>query len=208
MKTTTFINLSGGVDSTYYLWRWLKEHPEEVIRVHHCRFNVRRKQVEDQASDAIVNWLRDNGYQANIDYIKTTMTKGTISNTINDIEMIGAIAGFAARLDTIKTVLLPYCKEETRIIRRHFAKGKHIKQLEDKHRTAVFIKMMELGSKRTFDFTCDYLMKTKQDMVNELPDELLSLTWYCRKPAKNSKPCESCFNCKRVIRALKNREKA
>ncbi len=202
MKPTTFINLSGGVDSTYYLWRWLNEHPGEKIRVHHCRLHWRRKEVEDEASKNIVKWLRNN-LSANIDYVTTTLTKGTIQNTILDVEMIGAIAGFAARLDTIKTVLLPYCKEETRIIRKHFAKGKPIKELDIKHRTAVFIRLMELGAKRTFDFQCPYYMKRKQDMVNELPDELLSLTWYCRKPTKEKQPCNECFNCRRVNRAIK-----
>jgi len=204
MKTTHFINLSGGIDSTYYLWRWLKDHPREMIRVHHCKFNWTRLELENSASENIIKWLGKAGY-TNIDYVATKMSRGTVKGKIHDIEMIGAVSGFAARVKDIHTVLLSYCYEETPIIRAHIQKGFSIKSLEAKHRTAIFIKMMELGAKRSFDFSLPYINKTKKDMINELPSELLDMTWFCRKP-KDGSPCGNCFNCKRVLPALKERQ--
>lgn len=204
MEPTTFINLSGGIDSTYYLWRWLRENPNESIRVHHCYFNESRKDTEQQATDSILQWLRDNGL-GNFEYVKTIMSKGSIKEKTHDVEMIGAIAGFACRKKSIKNVLLSYCFEETPVIRRHLEKGQRLRELNPIHRTKVFMQFMEYGAKRPLEFLIPYMDKTKRQMIMELPRELLEMTWFCRNP-QEGKPCGICFNCKRVLPHYRQRK--
>ncbi len=201
MSPVAFINFSGGVDSTYYLWRWLKDHPQQVIKVHHCKLHKRRREVESKACENILAWFKSQGLE-NFQYVTSIMSKGTIRGKFLDVDWVGSIAGFACRDKSIKTVLLPYCYEETPIIREHLSQGKPLRSLGMENRTARFIKLMDINSRKILGFTADHVHKTKEDMIREMPQELFALTWFCRKP-KDGKPCEDCFNCKRVTGAVK-----
>lgn len=199
-KHNVYMNLSGGVDSTYYLWRFLRENPESKVLVHHCLLNESRKEVEKKATDNVIEWLRANGYN-NFSYAESKFTRKGIVGSIMDVDIIGFMSGLVLKNRTkypdIKTVLLCYCHEETPIIRKHLEQGIGLKKMDTKNRTRRFIDVIELMSRRKFNFIIPYIKKTKQEMIAEMPKELFEMTWYCRAP-KDGKPCMKCFNCKRV----------
>jgi len=201
LNPTHYINLSGGIDSTYYLWRWLKENPNDTILVHHCLHNRSRRIVEKNASDNILNYFKSIGLN-NFILCSSTFDRTGIKGTLDDIINIGYMSGLILLNKTlypnIKNILLSYCYEETPIIRKHLLNGHDIKTLNIVHRTGRFIRLIELVSLRKFNFLIPYMNKTKQDMINEMPEELFKLTWFCRFPI-NNKPCQKCFNCKRVL---------
>ena len=199
-----YINLSGGVDSTYYLWRWLKENPNKKILVHHCVFGRVRNEVENKASRNIIEWLRKKKLD-NFIYVTTTFHKGNVRGSLFDVVAIGAVSGVVLRCyKNVTSVLLPYCYEETSIIRKHLAEGKSIRTLDNNHRTGCFMDSIEATSGRKIEFLPLYMDKKKADMIKEMPADLVNLTWFCRKP-KNGKPCEGCFNCRRVLPTLKKK---
>jgi 7-cyano-7-deazaguanine synthase in queuosine biosynthesis len=200
---TTYINLSGGVDSAYYLYRWMKENPKDEILVHHCLFNKSRKEVEDKAAKAILAFFDKNGMKK-YRYVTTTFNRGTIKGAMMDVEVMGALSGLILRCyPSVKTVLMSYCHEETPRIRKHLATGKALKEFSAKERTGVFMRGIEVFAKRPMNFVIPYMNKTKGQMLEELPKELREVLWFCRKP-KDGKPCERCFNCRRVLPKLKN----
>jgi len=198
---THYINLSGGIDSTFYLWRWLLDNPDKRILVHHCLYNESRKIVEKQATDHILDYFKSNGLN-NFSYVESTFTRKGIAGNFNDIVQIGFMSGLIlsnkGKYPYIKNILLPYCFEETPIIRSLFAKGCNIKNLDKKHRTAKFIHLLEFTSSRSFVYEIPHINKRKQEMIAVMPEELYKLTWFCRSP-RNGAPCKSCFNCRRVL---------
>jgi hypothetical protein len=199
---SVYINLSGGVDSTYYLWRWLKENPDKKILVHHCLLNDARREVEKTASDNILNYLKANGL-TNFRYCESTFNRKGIKGSIADLIPIAFMSGVILRnrrlYPQIKEILLSYCYEETPIIRNHLKLGKSIRELNTIHRTRRFMDIIELTSQRSFNFVIPFMDKTKADMIEEMPEELFKLTWFCRSPV-NGQPCLTCFNCKRVLK--------
>jgi 7-cyano-7-deazaguanine synthase in queuosine biosynthesis len=198
-----YINLSGGVDSTYYLWRWLKENPDKKILVHHCVFGRVRNEVEKEASEKIIEWLKKKGHN-NFQYVTTTFHKGNVRGSLFDVVAIGAVSGVVLRCyKTVEKVLLPYCFEETAIIRKHLEHS-DIRSLENTHRTGCFMDSVEATSGRKMEFLPLYMDRKKADMIAEMPSDLVKLTWFCRKPQKG-KPCTKCFNCRRVLPHLKKK---
>ena len=205
MKPTTYINLSGGVDSTYYLWRWLKEHPDETILVHHCLYNKLRRDVEAEATNKILQRLKDNGLN-NFRYVETEFNRGTVRTVLVDVCVMGAISGIILRgRRAVKNVLMSYCWEETPKIRAWLRQKRSLRTFPASERSGVFIRAIELFARRQFVFQIPYMNVTKEQMIKELPMELLDATWFCRKPRKG-KPCGGCFNCNRCLPHIRRRK--
>jgi len=206
MKYRAFLNLSGGVDSTYYLWRWLRENPNEIIIVHHCLFLKRRLKEEKEACDKIIAFLRKEGLK-NFKYIETGMQKGTMQGKTMDVEMLSGMTGIALKLaPTVTDILLSYCQEETAELHKHLLAGKEIKDFDPKHRYSIVNKVVETLTQRNFNYICYRDEKggllSKKAMIKEMPRELFAMTWYCRKPV-NGKPCGVCHTCRKVKNATK-----
>ena len=207
---STFINLSGGVDSTYYLWRWLRENPNESILVHHCLFLQKRLKEEKNACDSILAYLRKEGL-TNFEYVETGMQKGTFQKRTLDIEMLSGMASVIVKAyPEINTILLPYSKEETADLDNHYKSGEDINTFNPTHRYRKVNQVMELWTERKFDYLFyreDGGIISKQKMMEEMPEELFDMTWYCRRP-KNGQVCGRCHTCKKVRRAKENLEKS
>lgn len=200
MKLTTFINLSGGVDSTYYLWRWLRENPSETILVHHCLYFQKRVEEEKKAVDSILAYLKRQGLN-NFKYVETGMQKGTLHGKVLDIEALSGITAVVLKCHpSVKQVLLSYCAEECEPLSTHLKKHE-VSTFDPSHRYSRVNKVLETITERFFSYFC-YRGKnggllSKKEMMSEMPQELFKLTWYCRHPV-SGEPCGSCFNCKRV----------
>src|SRR5690554_5062689 len=63
-KLTTLLHLSGGQDSTYVAWKWLKDNPDEVLLIHHINLlsgGENRMAQENRAVRNILEFLRSEG---------------------------------------------------------------------------------------------------------------------------------------------------
>ena len=200
-----YINFSSGVDSTYYLWKLLKENPGKRIFVHHCLLFKRRREVEKIATDNILQYFRDNG-MGNFHYTETVFSKKGISGKLYDIEPIYFLTGLILKNEKykdIQNIYIPICREEMKgTWKIHLQRGKPWKEYDDKENR--FYKSMlycNNAAGRSFDYHSPWFNKTKKEMIDEMPKELFDMIWYCRRPAQN-KPCKACFNCKRVHKAI------
>jgi len=202
---TTFVNLSGGVDSTYYLWRWLRENPDEEILVHHCLFLQRRLSQEKQACENILSYLKEEGL-TNFQFVQTGVQRGTLQGRILDIELLSGIAAVVVKNSpTIQNILLPYSKEETKELNRHYIEHGTIAGYNPTHRYTTVNIVMEALNQKKFN----YIMYTdetkgiisKQQMMAEMPRELFDLTWYCRRPVGEDGKCGRCHTCRKVNKA-------
>ncbi len=198
-----YINLSGGIDSVYYLWRLLQENPDKKILVHHCLLFENRKKVEKKATDDVLEYFRSNNL-ANFEYTETKFSRMGIKGTIYDIEPLYFLSGMILKSHkAISDVYIPICKEELAgSFKKLLKAGKSWVDHEDpKDRFYKCMVYCNTMARRKLNYHTPYWKKTKKDMIREMPQELFELTWFCRKP-REGVACGKCFNCKRVHRAL------
>jgi 7-cyano-7-deazaguanine synthase in queuosine biosynthesis len=195
-EKSTIISFSGGVDSTYCIWRFMKENPEKKIILHHLILkysneNNKRWKKEKEAVFNILHWFRINGYNKQFQYMESSFEYGKIKNAIYDIETTAIFLGIIMRANkNIDEILISTNKDDAHG-ETDLEKIKQIKKRQS--RDTIY----ELFSQRN-DFNINYYayQKTKQQMIEEMPKSLIALCWYCRSP-KNStmKPCGECHAC-------------
>ena len=178
----TLINFSGGVDSTYYLWRWLNTHKGMVL-VHHCEFCTARVAEERRAVHEILKHLDD----SRIVLRTTVFDRVGISGNLQDIEIIYFLAGLIAK-DTkafpdLKTVLMSQCREELEgdgALLHHVQSGKPLHQFDiPGNRIATAIQTLLRVSRRALRVESPYQDLTKRQMLNELPEPIRNAVWFC-----------------------------
>lgn len=191
LNPTTLIQLSGGIDSVYIVWKYLKENPNEVFLIHHINLinNEGRWEKEKEAVDNVLNWLNENEL-TNYYYLENTFDYGDLHYIINDVEICGFHIGMILRnprWSSLKRVIMPiYNKESDRELRK-----------------SELIKLV--GYNNLIDIEYPLYSKTKEDVIREIPKELLDMCWYCRRPSaltKVIKPCGFCHTCQEVKEAL------
>lgn len=210
-RITTFIALSGGVDSTHCLWRWLRDNPRSTgkeILVHHVLLHQRRRDVEKEACTKILKYLNSKK-MTNYRYVETSFCRGTLGGKLYDLHIIGIMSGYVLSVrpyKDLRTILGCYCKEESPRTVALIAKGMTMRQASEQvkgSRQLQFINNIEFISGKKYDYQAPYIAMKKKEMIDELPQELRQAVWFCRNP-KDGKPCTKCFNCRRVLPSLKS----
>jgi hypothetical protein len=212
-KITTFISLSGGIDSTYYLWKWLTENKTETILVHHCQYfsyDKNRGQNEQLAMGKILGWLKDNGL-SNFIYKQTTW--GDMPYPYHDIVGVSVPAGLLCRqYPTITTILLPYWYPEIQKIKHWLTPEGRLINISPRpnHRFQAALNVFNLMAGQRdgnpLNHSIRYHKKRKHQMIAEMPNDLLALTWFCRRP-KGNHICRTCDSCLNIIPELTKAEK-
>jgi 7-cyano-7-deazaguanine synthase in queuosine biosynthesis len=195
IPATTLIQLSGGVDSAYVLWKWLVENPNEYCLVHHIKLMNYEKRHDNEliAVDKILRWLDSKGLK-NYFYVQNTFDYGNFTSVITDSEMCGFNAGIllrGSRWSSINKILLPIYNVDLR--RSKMQKG---------GREHNRLEIMRATSKRDdYEVVYPLINMSKSDVVRAIPKDLLDLCWYCRVPL-NGEKCGTCFTCKEVDKSF------
>lgn len=185
MKPQILVNLSGGVDSTYALWRLLKlGYPTTV---HHVKLKSREGRVkfEQDAVTNIINWLAQQNLRP-VAYVEQGYDYGNLRYVIRDIEIIRYMTGVVlqSRPHTqVNTVIASGIKHDARLSEEHVARIRRL--LAD-------------ASGRHINLMRPIRHLTKSQILAHMPEELFNLTWYCRKPQANGRLCHRCRTCRHV----------
>lgn len=195
---TTLINFSGGIDSTYCLYKYMKDikQPSERVIVHHNILinSTNRWNKESEACKNILEWLKQNNLD-NFTYVETTFKQpDNFLIPLDSILHMGYISGIIGKTYSITHQVYSTPKDEYERL-----------GYEEMHRRNTNV---ELIRKMIYDKDVQiisFIDKTyKQDIMQQMPSELLDLCWYCRTPSKEGKPCGKCHTCKQVIKAKEN----
>ena len=194
----TLLNFSGGIDSTYCLWRYLVENPKKKLLVHHCHMKTsfNRHDQESQAVADILKWMDDHGL-TNYKYIETTVDIRQLGVKPVDHQIINFITGticLNAKYYGIKYLLLPTIRDE-------------VERLGKRYLTAIWEDSQLFRSSPRLTMGTDKRAKLqpvtpiieryKQDFIKEMPKDLFDLTFFCRIP-KGRKACGKCHTCKQA----------
>ena len=184
----TLVMLSGGIDSTAMLVKLLAEGSDE-LRVHHIRMaNAEgREAAEQRAVDGILGYLRKS-YRP-FRYSESGLEFRELEAIPIDYLSIAFVACQVA-IDT------PRC---TRIAVGSLAADTDIENRSARQRR-VFDEMYacyrarKLGEPKV-EWIYPVYHLPKSALAAALPEELLRLTWSCRRPLAGGAPCRSCKAC-------------
>src|SRR5688500_1636992 len=180
---------SGGIDSTAMLVKLLTEGTDE-LRVHHIHMQNRegRDAAEQRAVDSILSWCRE--HYRPFRYSESGLDFRALEAIPIDYLSIAFVACQVA-IDT------PGC---TRIAVGALAADTDIANRSARQRR-VFDAMYEcyrarkLGEARV-EWIYPVYDLPKPEIAAALPQELLDLTWSCRRPVDGLRPCLACKACK------------
>jgi hypothetical protein len=190
-QVTTLLHLSGGLDSVFVAWDWLRKHPTEILLLHHVKLWHRgepRQNAEQKAVEAILGQFQLMGLR-NFQYHESTFSYGTLPRiAVKDIQIVSLFSGIILRTpkyESVKKLLLSWHLGEVNSteIDRGFRVKKMLAALDCPHVEFVF--PIEFHSRKM--------------MVEELPKLILQHVSSCRKKDKYLKPCGRCKTCKEYI---------
>jgi 7-cyano-7-deazaguanine synthase in queuosine biosynthesis len=188
-KTTTLIQLSGGVDSTYVIYDWLKNNPNEKCIIHHINIKNHEGRIEKEreAVKKIISWFKANKLD-NFTYLESSFDYGNVGYIIKDVEVCSMFLGIIVR--NKKWVDLK------RIVQSLYKPNGG-----ERHERARKI-LDVVGYNKKLEVLYPLEKITKKDVINKMPKDLFELCWWCRKPV-NKEPCKVCATCMEVELALK-----
>ncbi|BBY78864.1 hypothetical protein H7I53_17920 [Mycolicibacterium pulveris] len=195
----TLLLLSGGIDSAYCLWQRVKAGL--VTRTHHVSLadHEGRQAVEDRAAQRILAWMRSNGGDGLIEHSTSAMDFRTmwIPKNFHAWAYWAGVIMASPSGRSITTVILP----------RHadaFRGG--VNSPGARASDAAYRGHIKLLCGREPKLSLPMVHLTKAQVVAEMPESLLRLCWYCRRP-RGGQPCHKCMTCRQVDPALAARRR-
>ena len=185
--------LSGGLDSSYLLYHYLKE-TDLHIHAHHVTLKSKsepRWKKELKSSNNVVDYCRKN--LRKFYYTTSVWGWGDITDIVRDICLVSIVAG-----TVIKGVKGDYI---------YLATGRVAddNNYEDSRRLFESNLSSKLWHSLASEFAAGrkihpiiqrpLVEMTKKDLIEKAPKELIDLTWSCRNP-RNGKPCGVCHACR------------
>lgn len=184
-KYGAILCLSGGIDSTASMYKWLLENPNKKLLVFHLKMvksRFGRHKKEYKAVKNILKWFESKGL-SNFDFVESSFYYKSIPGKLQDIELVGAMIGGMLRSskNDISDVIISASSYDL---------GLPGYELRANSRYAL----IELMARRKPNYIYPIIDMDREDLVNFLPEDLLGLTWFCRTP-KKQKPCGKCATC-------------
>lgn len=186
MLELKLVPISGGVDSTYLLYNYLK-NTNYTVHAHHIilksRFEPRWEQ-ELKACRSIVNYCKD------IRMFNYTESIWEFPFHCWDFEVVAFCAGqIATKIKDFKTKI-------------SLVAGR-IKEDDTRQSSSDRLEFMQQiwrassASVQNFVypvFEMPLRNLSKYDVMNKMPKELLDMCWTCRRP-EDDQPCNKCHSC-------------
>lgn len=186
---TTLVMLSGGLDSTAMLVKLLAESADE-LRVHHIRMinEEKRHLAEQRAVEAIVAYCRAR-YRA-FRYSESALDFSALEAIPIDYLSIAFVACQVA-IDTpgCNRVAVGALGADTDIANRSARQKRVFEEMYACYRAR------KLGEPHV-EWIFPVYHTPKAALAAALPQELLDLTWSCRRPLGGFRPCLICKACR------------
>lgn len=193
------IFLSGGIDSTFTLYKWLianqsRENKKQIL-IHHVNMTNQegRCEFETRATKAVIDWFIKKGWN-NFTFTESSFDYGNLKHIVQDIELIGFMQGVLLRSKKYSVDKVIICASKYDLT---------LPGYEDRSRRRYNIikAMME----KDIEFDYPIIELTREEMIKEMPKSLLKLCWFCRKPSSGM-PCGECRTCLNTIPYLEARK--
>ena len=194
---TILLMFSGGIDSTYLLYHYLR-HTSHAVHAHHVSIRYphqERWRVEDPASEKIVAWCKDNlrGFEYSTSRFDLDF-RGI--GWDSDLQLLVA-SKVALNLGSRRiTVARGMCTEDLQqpAVRSRRERG------VNRNLWHALCQSVAGGANLNEELAMPIVERglSKAEVIAELPDELIALSWSCRSPIfadDTPRPCGECHAC-------------
>lgn len=187
---------SGGIDSTYLAWKYLSTGTEN-LHLHHVsiRHDTEKMwQFQDESVRRILHYFIEQDFKFEYSESKFEML-GWIQNGYDSDTLMLVAQKLAQNFDDQVQVVMGWNPTDMRR-----------SSIDDRARRNVsaniWSALVESARNRhqiekKIHFPLIENKLTKIEMIKEIPQSLLDLTWSCRRP-KDGNPCERCHACKDI----------
>ncbi|MGD2045982.1 MAG: hypothetical protein PVJ80_16620 [Gemmatimonadota bacterium] len=193
---TVLLMFSGGVDSTWLLHHYLSETD---LRVHAHHISIRyphqkRWRAEDPACEKIVDWCRNNlrGFEYSVSRFELDFHR---IGWDSDLQLLVA-SKVALNLGPGPiTLALGWCTDD---LERPRVRERQERGITPRLWEALCESAGRPLLSRTIAMPIVEQGLSKKDLLDQLPDGLLELTWSCRNPVfthGTPRPCGECHAC-------------
>lgn len=193
MRELKIIPISGGLDSTYLLYHYLK-YTNYTIHAHHI---ILKNEVEPRWEEEYTACKNIVKYCQKIREFTYTESTWDFPYHCWDFEVVAFCAGQIAR---------KICRENDKI---SLCAGIVLNDVERTSSGVTRTKRFEgiwaastitLGKKRSLKFEAPLMCLSKLDLLKRMPKELSNMCWSCRHPIDGA-TCGRCHACKELNEA-------
>lgn len=177
------VNLSGGVDSAYCLWRALEAGQDVLVHHIELRNHEGRLRQEKAAVHRILQWCRSQHFPGSITFLHSGFDYGDLAYVVRDLYIWGLLTGVilsnpdhADRAVVVSSYHLSNPNDPEEVRRREVVRA-----------VAGFEP----------DWITPLAGMTKAEVVGEMPSALVRLCWWCRRPRGQQK-CGKCRTCRQM----------
>jgi 7-cyano-7-deazaguanine synthase in queuosine biosynthesis len=181
--THPLVLLSGGLDSTYLLWKLLQDGPVEVIYIDGQQPD-NKIQMETFAVRKVIEWCNENSPFSVVRYTKVTCHTTHLSHDHKFGQpiawMLGAVS-FATGKDHSYVAMSYVAGDQIAC---------HIPDME-----AAWKLLSSIVSHYPVELRIPLKFTTKDKIWDEMPKALRKLTWTCETPTDDFEQCGRCVAC-------------
>lgn len=198
MSDRALLMFSGGIDSVQALVARCERG--ERTYIHHVALHnsERRASAERNAVLRVRKWVNLKGYGDLVTYGESTFDYGSIRKVARDHNVWGLVAA-----------LVLTDKRDIRHVVRTFHRDSVVGGIDSpegqKAELAWRQTIDRLLPEREVEFLYPQINMTKAEIIAALPEGVLELCWYCRRP-QGGKPCHACHTCRQVDHAVAGKE--
>ena len=200
LKHANLIMLSGGIDSAYLLWEQLKT-TQTPIHAHHISLRThqeRRWDLEDAACNRIIPQLQQiRSFTVSASIIDTSMFPYPGWDSDTQLLMGARVAAnLAAEKVTLMIGITKDDRERPIIVDR-------INRNVLPNMWEAMVESIDPHHRKRIDreISTPLAETTKAEILEKIPQELLDLTWSCRRPVREGatvRPCGHCQPCRLI----------
>lgn len=200
-----YLQMSGGLDSSYLAWRLLGLGYR--LLVWHCSFRTAqgRWPHEDAAYTNVIAWLRQQpGFAERLDELPQGLYSagGAIDGWRLDYTFLWPEAGWHLRAIDHMGKHLPVRQDIRYIVVSDHQESRNI---DDEPHTLAYETLNRNAGWPRFRERIGRLRPMSQynrvQIIGDMPEELIRLCWWCRTP-RDGQPCHRCATCRVVDPAL------
>lgn len=180
---------SGGCDSTALLYKLLNSDDKfRTLSIDHCQISEEQRAMEYQSRDKILQWAKDN-------------YKIDVTNTVIKIENkgphdYGISTNGNPQLLMMTQLGLLYIDIDDKLWLGIIKGDDSIRNLYNINKIARQVNYIRTDSDKIEPIIETPLCYTsKAEILKEMPEDLLKLTWWCESPTKNNRKCSKCPSC-------------
>jgi hypothetical protein len=182
-----YMGISGGIDSAYLGWRLLQAGYPLLLNYTQYRTKQNRWPHEDIAYRAVLDWFTDQG-----------LTNWTLL-PVNNVEFRQAIGYWFLDHEYLYGFLAgAQLRNKSRRDIKFLADSGHKNSRNRQDATYQRIwRQLNTVAERKVKPVFPLRNLTKAQIIQDMPPDLLALTWSCRAP-RSRKPCGSCSTCRDI----------